>query len=123
MADIVSILRDGHCHGRLEEVKKKHGDPPWSERIIITDQIVGTLICQPPDHPNDRHYHIYDEWWVVMKGEIHWEMEGQSEVVKARAGDIVFAPKNHFHLIHPTGDGPSIRLAISVPGEPHRHER
>jgi len=58
-----------------------------------------------------------------MEGEIHWEMEGRAEPVRARAGDFVFAPANVFHHIHPVGEGPTIRLAISYPGERHRHNR
>ena len=45
------------------------------------------------------------------------------EPVRARAGDFVFAPANVFHHIHVRGDKPSIRLALSYPGERHRHER
>jgi hypothetical protein len=41
----------------------------------------------------------------------------------ARAGDIVFAPAMHYHHIRPTGDRPSIRLAITPAGEFHRHDR
>src|SRR6266536_3989395 len=81
------------------------------------------LICQPPGHPTDRHYHLTDEWWVVLEGEIDWEIEGQPAPVHARAGDLVLVPANHFHHIRPTGRGPSIRLAITPPGEFHRHER
>jgi len=40
-----------------------------------------------------------------------------------RAGDLVFAPARHYHHIRPTGAGPSIRLAITPPGEYHRHDR
>jgi quercetin dioxygenase-like cupin family protein len=60
---------------------------------------------------------------MVLEGEIHWEIEGVPEPVPARAGDFVFVPKNHFHHIHVKGDRPAIRLAISVAGEVHRHER
>ncbi|MBI4640596.1 MAG: cupin domain-containing protein [Candidatus Tectomicrobia bacterium] len=123
MSERKAILHDELFHTRLEELKKSKGDPPWAEPVVITDQNVGTVICQAPGHPNDRHYHIYDEWWLVLEGEIHWEIEGRSEPVKARSGDFVFVPKNHFHHIHVKGDSPTIRLAISVPGEPHRHER
>jgi hypothetical protein len=45
---------------------------------------------------------------VVLEGEIDWEIEGQAEVVRARAGDLVFAPAHHFHHIRPTGTGPTI---------------
>src|SRR5207253_1476031 len=83
----------------------------------VNEQIVGTLICQPPGHPNDRHYHLVDEWWLVVEGEIDWEIEGQVEPVRTRAGDFVLVPANHFHHIRPKGESPTIRLAIKQPGE------
>jgi quercetin dioxygenase-like cupin family protein len=107
----------------LEEVKHRQGPPPWGVQVVLTDHVVGTLICQSPGHPNDRHYHIKDEWWVVLEGEIEWEVEGAAERVHARPGTFVFVPRNRFHHIHVVGDRPAIRLAVSFPGEPHRHER
>ena len=117
------LLRAGNLHARLDAIKRAKGAPPWSEKIVVNEQIVGTLICQPPGHPNDRHYHLVDEWWFVVEGEIDWEIEGQPEPVRARAGDFVFAPGNHFHHIRPKGESPTIRLAITPPGELHRLER
>jgi quercetin dioxygenase-like cupin family protein len=116
-------LGPDNLHVRVEEIKQAKGAPPWLERVVVNDQIMGTLICQPPGHLTDRHYHLVDEWWFVVEGEIDWEIEGQAEPVRARAGDLVFVPANHFHHIRPTGSGPSIRLAILPPGEVHRHER
>src|SRR5205809_388660 len=42
---------------------------------------------------------------------------------RPRAGDFVLVPANHFHHMRPTGERPTIRLAITPPGEFHRHER
>ena len=123
MSEKTYRLQAGNHLVNLEELKSAKGDPPWGERVAVTDQMCGTVICQAPGHPNDKHYHIYDEWWLVLEGEIHWEIEGVDEPVKARVGDFVFVPKNHFHHIHVKGDKPAIRLAISVTGEPHRHEK
>ena len=119
----MSILNTQTLHARLAEVKARHPEPPWSEPLAVTEYVIGVLICQGPGHPNDRHYHLRDEWWIVLEGEIDWEMEGRAEPIHARAGDFVFAPANTFHHIHVRGDRPAIRLAISSPGEFHRHER
>ena len=117
------LLGPGTLHARIEEIKRAKGAAPWSEKVVVNEQIVGTLICQPPAHRTDRHYHLVDEWWVVLEGEIDWEIEGHAQVIHARAGDLVFAPAHHDHHIRPTGDRPSIRLAITPPGEFHRHDR
>jgi mannose-6-phosphate isomerase-like protein (cupin superfamily) len=115
------LLGAATLHARIEDIKRGKGAPPWSEKLVVNDQIVGTLICQPAGHKTDTHYHLVDEWWVVLEGEIDW-VEG-AEVVRARAGDVVYAPAMHYHHIKPTGSGPSIRLAITPPGEFHRHDR
>ena len=122
-ATVSGVLGPGNLHARIDAIKRAKGAPPWSEKIVVNEQIVGTLICQPPGHPNDRHYHLVDEWWLVVEGEIDWEIEGQAEPVRARAGDFVLVPANHFHHIRPTGERPTIRLAITPPGEFHRLER
>jgi mannose-6-phosphate isomerase-like protein (cupin superfamily) len=122
-ATVTGLLGQGTLHARIEEIKQAKGAPPWVEKIVVNDQVVGTLICQPPGHATDRHYHLVDEWWVVVEGEIDWEIEGHAEPVRARAGDLVFAPARHFHHICPTGQTPSIRLAITPAGEFHRHGR
>lgn len=117
------LLGTDRLHARVEDLKRTKGPAPWVEKLVVNDQVVGTLICQPPGHATDRHYHLVDEWWVVMDGEIDWEIEGHAEIVRARAGDIVFAPAMHYHHIRPVGDRPSIRLAITPAGEFHRHDR
>ena len=122
MAETASTLSASLLSARLDEIKARHGDPPWSERVVISDEITVTVICQPPGHPNDRHFHIRDECWYVAEGELVWHFDSGEEV-HVKAGDFVFAPKNDYHLIVPAGDQPSIRVAISVTGEPHRHER
>ena len=123
MSEKQAILVPGFHSISLEDAKARHGEPPWGERVVSTDQMQGTLICQSPGHVNDRHYHNQDEWWVIMEGEIHWEIEGFPEPVKAKAGDIVLVPKRHYHHIHVKGDKQAIRLAISVAGEKHLHDK
>jgi len=118
-----ATLKSGLHSISLADIKSRHGDPPWVEFLVSTDEMQSVLICQPSGHPNDKHYHHHDEWWLVMEGEIHWEIEGQSEPVKAKAGDFVFVPKEHYHHIHVKGDKPAIRLAISAAGETHLHDK
>ena len=116
------LLGGGTLHARVEEIKRAKGAAPWVAKIVVNAQMAGTLICQPPGHKTDRHYHLTDEWWFVVEGEIDWEIEG-GELVHARAGDFVFAPANHYHHIKPKGSVPTIRLAITPAGEFHRTER
>ncbi len=107
----------------IEDLKARHGAAPWSERLVINDRYIITVICQPPGHQNDWHYHLVDECWSIYEGELSWTLEGQPEPIHVTAGDWIIAPANTFHFIQVHGDRPSIRIAISYAGEHHRHER
>ena len=118
------ILAAALNHISLEEIHKEMGPPSWSRPVVQTDHVVGVAICQEPGRINDRHCHTYDEWWVVLEGEIDWVIEGREDrPVKARAGDFVYVPAQTFHQIFPRGDRPSVRLGIALPGHGHLHEK
>jgi quercetin dioxygenase-like cupin family protein len=104
-------------------IKEKMGPPPWAVRSVETDQYVVTVICQAPGWPNDTHYHIYDESWLIWEGELSWQFEHSPERHFVKQGDFVFAPKGHWHHIEVHGDRPAIRIAVSVKGEGHRHDK
>ena len=107
----------------IDELAQRHGDPPWSDQLTINSRFVIWAICQNPGHQNDWHYHLEDECWYIHQGEMSWSFEGYDEPVRVTAGDWVLAPANTFHLIQVHGSQPSIRLAISMNGEFHRHSR
>jgi mannose-6-phosphate isomerase-like protein (cupin superfamily) len=108
----------------LEEIKKEMGPPPWSYPVVRTDHVAGIAIYQNSGQINDRHCHDYDEWWVVLEGEIDWVIEGREDrPVHAKAGDFIYVPAQTFHQIFPTGGKPSVRLGIALPGKGHLHER
>ena len=117
MADRAPLMEIGKLHARVSELKAKWGAPPWSEAVVLTDDIQAFIICHPPGQPNDTHYHLHDEWWVVLQGEINWYIEDEPAPIRARAGDFVFGPKNRWHHLEPTGTEPSIRVAINARGE------
>lgn len=107
----------------IEELKARHGPPPWHEALIETDRYVVTVICQAPGHQNDWHYHLADECWSVYEGELSWTLEGWPEPVFVKAGEWILAPANTYHLIEVHGEQPAIRIAITHTGEYHRHDR
>lgn len=123
MTTRIPLLELGSLQGRLPDLIAKKGEPPWSEALVLTDDIQAFLICHPPGQPNDTHYHHHDEWWVVLQGEIDWYIEGQAGPIHARAGDFVFGPKRLWHHLEPVGSTPSIRMAINARGEFHRYDR
>ena len=108
----------------LEQIKAEMGPPPWSHAVTLADHVIGVVIHQESGQVNDRHCHGYDEWWIVMEGEIDWVIEGREDrPVQAKAGDFVFVPALTFHEIFPKGDGPSVRVGVALPGHGHLHEK
>ena len=91
MAVQVPALALGSLHANLDAIVARHGEPPWVEPLVMTDDIQAFVICHPPGQPNDTHYHQHDEWWVVLKGEIDWWLEGRDEPIRAQAGDVCSA--------------------------------
>jgi quercetin dioxygenase-like cupin family protein len=107
----------------IEELKARHGAPPWAAQLVRNDRYVVTVICQAPGHENDWHYHLADECWSIYEGELSWTLEGRPEPIIVKAGDWILAPANTYHLIEVLGEQPAIRIAISHVDEYHRHDR
>jgi quercetin dioxygenase-like cupin family protein len=117
----VSLEKANQYHYRAKAYKAELSNAPWAHRIIYNNDMSGVLICQPPGTGNRTHCHRdHEEWWVVLQGKIKWWFETIGEV-HAETGDIVHVPRGVPHKIRTEGDGPSIRLAISIPDIPHFH--
>ena len=110
----------------LEDIKKEFGDPPWSRRVVLTQHIAANVIRQPGGFDqNDSHCHNYDEWWMVLEGEIDWVIEDPKDSpVHGVPGDFIYVPAMTFHQIFPKDEGTTIRLGMSRPDTGgHLHER
>lgn len=68
----------------------------------------------PPPNPNDKgHFHTESsEFWFILVGQIRYTIEGLETFI-ADQGDIVYVPKQRWHLASFAGDGPSARLAMN----------
>ena len=73
-----SILGATNLHARLADLLASHPaqDGPWSSLLVLSEDVQSYVILHSPGTPNDTHYHEHDEWWVVMQGEINWQIEG-----------------------------------------------
>lgn len=107
----------------IEEIKEQIGPPPASCAVVAADHVTAAFIWQESGTINDNHCHDYDEWWLVLEGEIDWVIEDRDETVHAKAGDFIFVPALTFHHIFPVGGKPSIRLGVALTGHGHVHER
>jgi mannose-6-phosphate isomerase-like protein (cupin superfamily) len=104
---------------RVADLAARMGPPPWSRRIIQDERQLVTLIANAPGGGNRPHWHAdFDEWWVVLAGELRWELTG-GVVVDARKDDIVWVPRGTVHHIRAVGSETSLRLAVAMPPAIH----
>jgi len=62
---------------------------------------------------NKGHYHEESpEFWFILLGKIRYTIEGLPTFV-ADQGDIVYVPKQRYHLASFAGDGMACRLAMN----------
>jgi quercetin dioxygenase-like cupin family protein len=99
---------------------ERHGTQKgWAEEVVLDQRNRANMICQLPGESNRPHWHPdFDEWWVVLKGELKWSI-GDAPPVTARTGDVVFAAAGFRHAIATVGNEPSVRLAVTIPGVRH----
>jgi mannose-6-phosphate isomerase-like protein (cupin superfamily) len=76
--------------------------------------ILGRGIAPPPLTEKGHFHQESAEFWFIMLGKIRYNIEGL-QVFEADQGDIVYAPKQRWHLASFGGDvgAPSCRLAMN----------
>jgi mannose-6-phosphate isomerase-like protein (cupin superfamily) len=97
---------------------KQRGGAFVSDVRSFANIILGPAQAEPA--PTDKgHFHQESgEFWLVMLGKIRYRLEdatkfGAPEVFQADEGDIVYAPKQTWHLASVGGDGRGCRLAMN----------
>lgn len=105
---------------RLADLVAQHaGQARWFEKIVLDGRNRAGLISSPPGTPPDPHLHPdFNEWWVVLGGEVRWQI-GEYEPIVARFGDIVIAPCGYRHDIQPVGTEQGMRLVVGLPTSNH----
>jgi mannose-6-phosphate isomerase-like protein (cupin superfamily) len=83
-----------------------------SDARAVANIILGRGI-PPPSPSNKGHFHTESsEFWFILLGQIRYTIEGLPTFV-ADQGDIVYTPKQRWHLASFAGDGMSARLAMN----------
>ncbi len=103
-------------HTKLEMVKASHkGQAEWSQWVIRDDYLWSRYIQSAPGskvsprfHPDTR------EWWVILEGEIRFNIEGQESFV-ARRRSMVQAPTQTIYSMETVGEKPAIRYEVNIP--------
>ena len=88
-----------------------------TRQFVKDDRAVANIILGrgiPPPPPSDKgHFHTESsEFWFILLGQIRYTIEGLPTFV-ADQGDIVYVPKQRWHLASFAGDGMSARLAMN----------
>lgn len=103
-------------HTKLAGVKARHkGETEWSEWVVKDDYLWSQYIQSAPGskvaprfRPDTR------EWWVILEGEIRFEIEGQEPFV-ARRRSMVQVPPQTIYSMETVGDQPAIRFETNIP--------
>ena len=85
--------------------------------FVVDDRGFANIILgrgiPPPPASDKGHFHTESsEFWFILLGQIRYSIEGLPTFV-ADQGDIVYVPKQRWHLASFAGDGPSARLAMN----------
>jgi len=102
-------------HTKLVDVRDKHkGQAIWREVIVDDPLLHSEYIQAPPGTKVGRRFHPDTrEWWVVMDGEIRFDIEGQDSFV-ARRGSMVQVPLQTIYSMEVIGDKPALRFETNI---------
>ncbi len=102
-------------HTKIADLKAKHaGEPNWRELVVDDDHLRAEYISSAPGtkvpkqlHPDTR------AWWVVMEGQIRFEIEGEKPFV-ATERSMVQVPMQTIFSMETVGDRPAMRFEVNI---------
>src|SRR2546423_189381 len=80
-------------HTKLADVKAAHkGKMSWRHLVVDDDHLRAEYIAMAPGEKVGRRFHPDTrEWWVIMDGQVRFEIEGEDPFV-ATKGSMVQVP-------------------------------
>jgi len=104
-------------HTKLADLKSKHaGQQDWRELIVDDEHLRGEYIQMRPGAKTPRALHPDTRtWWVVMEGEIRFDIE-KSEPFVASRGSMVQAPMQTWFSYETVGDKPALIFETNIAG-------
>jgi mannose-6-phosphate isomerase-like protein (cupin superfamily) len=102
-------------HTRIADLKKRHGGKKeWSQVIVDDDHLHAEYIQSAPGSKVSRRFHPDTRaWWVVMEGQIRFDIEGQDSFVASR-GSMVQVPMQTIYSMETVGDAPALRYQVGI---------
>ena len=104
-------------HTKLADLKAKHkGKTGWREVIVDDEHLRSEYIFSRPGTKTPRALHPDTRaWWVVMEGEVRFEIEGIDPFV-ARKGSMVQVPFARLFSYETVGGQPSLIFETNIAG-------
>jgi mannose-6-phosphate isomerase-like protein (cupin superfamily) len=102
-------------HTKLADLKAKNkGRADWKEVIVDDDHLHAEYISTAPGTKVSKRFHPDTrEWWIVMDGQIRFEIEGQEPFVAAK-GSMVQVPMQTIYSLETVGDKPALRFEVNI---------
>jgi mannose-6-phosphate isomerase-like protein (cupin superfamily) len=103
-------------HTKLAQVRAAHaGQKDWSQVVVDDDYLHGEYILASPGSKTPRRFHPDTrEWWVILDGQIRFDIEGQDSFVASK-GSMVQVPMQTIYTMETVGDKPSVRYEVNIP--------
>jgi quercetin dioxygenase-like cupin family protein len=104
-------------HTKLQEVLAKHkGKSDWRELVVDDNLLRSEYVSLSAGGKVTRRLHPDTRaWWVVLDGEIRFDIEGQTPFT-AKKGWIVQVPMQTWYTMETAGSKPSVRLETGIAG-------
>jgi len=104
-------------HTNPFELAAARGPAPWSQDVQLDMHLRINLTCSAPGEKTDQRAHPdWHVWWMVLRGELEWEVEGHGKTL-AKSGDLVFVPSGSMYQITTVGDQDALRYWITPGNE------
>lgn len=102
-------------HAKLTDLKAKYkGKADWREVIVDDDHLKGEYIQMSPGTKVGRRFHPDTrEWWIVMDGQVRFDIEGQDSFI-ATKGSMVQVPMQTIYSMEAVGDKPALRFEVNI---------
>jgi quercetin dioxygenase-like cupin family protein len=99
----------------LADLKAKYkGRADWREVVVDDDHLHGEYIAMAPGTKVPKRFHPDTrEWWIVLDGQIRFEIEGQQPFV-ATKGSMVQVPMQTIYSMEAVGDKPALRFEVNI---------
>jgi mannose-6-phosphate isomerase-like protein (cupin superfamily) len=100
---------------KLADLKaKRAGHAAWSEVIVDDDYLHSEYIQSAPGEKTPRALHPDTRtWWVIMEGQIRFDIEGQTPFVASK-GSMVQVPMQTLFSMETIGDKPALRFETNI---------